>query len=114
MYDIDRDVDATRTGVFSVFLDTDVKNILGSPYKQKVRVENHVIFTDYDKIQLRYQCQEVENYWYTEINENYYIMVRNRTFDSWKMVAPLLRHIEMISNLDAFVPYRNDPMSCTN
>ena len=108
------DVNQTSPGLFSAMVDTDVQNILGATYKQKIPMVNVVLFTDYDKIQVRYQCSEIENYWYTDINEDYYILVRNRTYDEWRPMSFIFRLLDRITDIDTFLPYRYDPMSCPN
>lgn len=114
LYQFDFDVNQTAPGIFAANMDTDLKNILGVSYKQKVPLKNVLLYTDYDSIQLRYQCQEVENYWYTDINEDYYILVRNRTFDSYRPVANMLRFLDRFTDIDTFHPYQYDPFFCKN
>ena len=104
----------TDPSALTAMVDTDVQNILGLVYKQKLPLTNYFLFTDYDKIIVRYLCQEVENYWYKDTNEEYYVMVRNRTFDYWMPMAMAISSLDRITDINGLRPQIYEPGFCPN
>jgi hypothetical protein len=100
--------------MWTLNLDTDVTNILGVAYKKSIPLTSSVLFTDYANIMIRYSCQEVENYWYKDINDDFFILVRNRTFDQWRPISMALTMLENITDINHFRPQVNGPNACPN
>ena len=79
-------------------------------------VGNSVItYTDYDNVQLRVLCSNVNNFWFGTKFFYYFILVRDRKFDSVTKLAPAIQNlISMgITNFDNLVFLKNSP-NCKN
>jgi hypothetical protein len=57
--------------------------------KQRVRSESALLYTDYDNVQLRYTCTNVDHFLFGTTQVNYYISVRDPKFDSFGKLLPL-------------------------
>jgi hypothetical protein len=81
-----------------VFWDEDValKGFFGNTYSGKTRFYSTIIFTDYTNLQVRFICNELKHFWYTEARIAFYISTKNRGFNSISQVAP---HIQTLREL---------------
>ena len=78
----ERTIDPSRPGIISRKKEFSVKNIFGKSEKRLLDVDSYVLYTDYTNIELRYSESDVDSY--------FYINVRNRSFDSYKQILPLV------------------------
>ena len=86
----ERTIDPSRPGIISRKKEFSVKNIFGKSEKRLLDVDSYVLYTDYTNIELRYSCTEIENFWESDVDSYFYINVRNRSFDSYKQILPLV------------------------
>ena len=113
-FELGFNVSQGNPSMWTLNLETDVTNILGVAYKKSIPLTSSVLFTDYTNIMIRYSCQEVENYWYKDINDDFFILVRNRTFDQWRPVSMALTMLANITDINHFRPQVNGPNACPN
>ena len=67
-----------------------VEGMFGEKIQKEVNVDSIILYTDYDNVQLRYACTDLDNYWEAKTDKYFYVAVRNRNFDSVKQLLPLL------------------------
>lgn len=87
-------------------------DFLGRKYTKPINVDSIVVYSD-DNIQLRYSCTNINNYWFADIFQYFFILVRDRNFDSIKQITPSIQIIQSLGiNLNSFVLAKN--INCTN
>lgn len=108
-----RVLDPMRPGVITNMKEFDVKDMFGRDVKTIVPSDSLLLYTDYDNVQLRFSCTELDNYWHKTVDKYYYIAVRNRKFDSLKALLPLFAAIGDQFDLNKiFFPYQGP--NCKN
>ena len=65
--------------------------------EREIRVKFSPIYTDYDNIMIFYQCFNEKSNLIVHKNEEYYILVRERTFDSFSVFQ---RALAILDNYD--------------
>lgn len=86
----------------------------GNTYSTKVSVDSLIVYTDYDSVQLRFACVNLNNFWYGDKFMYYFILIRDRNFDSIRKISPLIQTLKSIgASLDNMVLLKND-ISCPN
>ncbi len=61
--------------------------------KQTVKSESAILYTDYENVQLRYTCINVDHFLFGTTQVNYYISVRDPKFDSFNKLLPLFNKL---------------------
>ena len=110
-----RQIIPNRPGVIIANKNVNVTGIFGKVTLESVNANSIITYTDYDNVQLRVACSNIENYWVGTQFLYYFILVRNRNFDSVSKLAPVFKNLMSIGiqNFDNLVPLYNSP-NCTN
>jgi hypothetical protein len=108
-------IDPTRPGVIIANKQVNVTGVFGEQIIQTVNADSVITYTDYDSVQLRVSCSNVENYWMGTKFLYYFILVRNRNFDSASKLVPVFKNLMSIgiNNFENLVPLFNSPL-CFN
>ena len=110
-----RQIIPSRPGVIIANKKVNVTGIYGEITLQSISANSIITYTDYENVQLRVSCSNVENYWIGTQFLYYFILVRNRNFDSIAKLAPLFKNLMSmgINNFENLVPLFNSPI-CFN
>lgn len=83
--------------------------------QQSVPIDSVVVYTDYINIQLRAVCATINNFWFGQEYSYYFVLVRNRAFDSLSIFKSAV--INMLQaggfSIDNMVFVYNN-VNCTN
>lgn len=90
----ERYFDAVRPNVWAQYLDLSVKDAYGRQATQNTRVEETLIYTDYDCVKVGYACTTLNNFWFSKPYRYFYVAVRNKEFDSINTLLPALNYLK--------------------
>ena len=92
-----------------------VTGLFGDVSVQKVVSNSVITYTDYDNVQLRVFCSNVDNFWVGTQFLYYFVLVRNRNFDSVSKLAPVFENLISIgiTKFDNLVLLKNG-LDCSN
>ena len=110
-----RQIDSIRPGVILASKSVNVTGVFGGVSDQKVVANSVITYTDYDNVQLRVSCSNVDNFWYGTQFLYYFILVRDRKFDSIAKLTPVMQNLISIgiTKFDNLVLLKNGP-DCKN
>ena len=110
-----RQIDSIRPGVILASKSVNVTGVFGGVSDQKVVANSVITYTDYDNVQLRVSCSNVDNFWYGTQCFYYFILVRDRKFDSIAKLTPVMQNLISIgiTKFDNLVLLKNGP-DCKN
>lgn len=79
-----------------------VKNAFSQLVLEKIAIEEAIIWTDYENVMVRAACVNLNNFWMAESRLFYVVMVRDRRFDSIKLLAPAIEALEQSVGFQIF------------
>ena len=110
-----RQIDPAKPGVIIASKNVNVTGIFGQVSIEKVVANSVITYTDYDNVQLRVSCSNVNNFWVGTQFLYYFVLVRDRNFDSIKFLRPVIENLIKIGihNFENLV-LLNNSASCIN
>lgn len=91
-----RSVDSYTPGIIKANKHVVLTDVFGKTYNSIATMDSVIIYTDYSNVQLRYSCTTLNNFWFGKKFEYYFILVRNRSFDSIKTLVPLIQALKSL------------------
>lgn len=104
---------STRPGTLFVEQEFEIRNVFNKAVKQKLTVEFVPLYND-ENLLLYYSCTPLRNFWYTDVEDSFYLLKKNRNFDSF---SKILTALEALRNVHVDLNYLNvvkNDQTCTN
>ena len=102
-------------GSFSIDVDEEIYKCFKSEIEiTSVLYTYHVVYTDYDNIMIMMACSNLPHFWISEPKYRYSIYVRDRSFDSFKIIREVF---DILINYDINlndIHYTENGPSCNN
>lgn len=71
-------------------------NGLLKSYKKNVTSDLVIVATDYYNYQLLYSCNQLKHFWVSEHVSRFFLLIRTRYFDSFRILAPLIINLKSL------------------
>jgi hypothetical protein len=100
--------------MFTDDVTTDI-TLFGGSQSRPITNRAVILYTDYDAVEIYYECHESQYYWFTVPKVEYYISVRDRSFDSYTKFKTALGYLlDLGIDLDNSMAFIQNGPDCKN